>query len=77
MKEKARLILANVLSVPAQEITDEASPDTVESWDSVAHMNLVMALEEEFGVQFTDVQILEMMSFELILLVLKEATHQT
>jgi acyl carrier protein len=34
------------------EVTAESSPATVESWDSVHHLNLVLALEEEYGFQF-------------------------
>jgi len=34
------------------DVTAESSPATVESWDSVHHLNLVLALEEEYGFQF-------------------------
>jgi acyl carrier protein len=34
------------------EVTPESSPESVESWDSVQHLNLVLALEEEYGIQF-------------------------
>ena len=34
------------------DVTPESSPDTVESWDSVQNLNLVLALEEEYGLQF-------------------------
>jgi acyl carrier protein len=62
-----------VLKIPAEEIDEQTSPDNVEAWDSLKSMNLVLALEEEFGVQLTDQQILEMQNVGLILLLLKEA----
>lgn len=34
------------------DVTASSSPETVESWDSVQNLNLVLALEEEYGVQF-------------------------
>jgi len=34
------------------DVTAESSPLTIESWDSVQHLNLVLALEEEYGFQF-------------------------
>ena len=34
------------------DVTPESSPETVESWDSVQNLNLVLALEEEYGFQF-------------------------
>ena len=45
-----RGLAADVLGVPAASLTAASGPDTVEAWDSVAHLNLVMAAEEQFGV---------------------------
>jgi len=53
-------------------IGDDASPDTIENWDSLRHMNLVLALEEEFGIELTDDQTVEIMSYPLIKIVLGE-----
>jgi acyl carrier protein len=35
----------------ADKITAESSPKTIETWDSMQHLNLVLAIEEKFGVQ--------------------------
>jgi acyl carrier protein len=35
------------------EVTPESSAETVESWDSVQHLNLILAIEEEYGFQFS------------------------
>lgn len=45
--------LARVLEVNENEITDETSPRTVESWDSFSGLILVSELEREFQVKFT------------------------
>lgn len=50
--EKVRGIAADVLQVDAKSVTAESSPQSVESWDSVQHLNLVLAIEEQFGMQF-------------------------
>jgi len=34
------------------EVETDSSPASVESWDSVKHLNLMLALEEEYGFQF-------------------------
>jgi acyl carrier protein len=60
------------MGVPIEMISGDSSPDTIEEWDSLKHMNLVLALEEEFGIQFTDEQIVEMLSVELIVEVMNE-----
>lgn len=73
MKEKVREVMSNVLGVSMEEVSDDASPDTIDNWDSLRHMNIILALEDVFDVQFSDTQIVEMLNFQLILLVLKEA----
>jgi acyl carrier protein len=35
------------------DVTPDSSPETIESWDSVHHLNLVLALEEEYGFEFS------------------------
>ena len=35
----------------ADKITAESSPKTIETWDSMQHLNLVLAIEEKIGVQ--------------------------
>ena len=72
MENKIKEIMAQVFNVPEASIDSLSSPDTIESWDSLRHMNLVTALEEEFNVRFTFDQISEMLNFSLIIEVLKE-----
>ncbi len=58
--------MSAVFDIPAEMINEESSPDTIESWDSLKHMNLVVGLEEEFDVVFSDEEIVEMLNFALI-----------
>ena len=58
--------ISSVLAIPASAISDETSGATVATWDSVAHLNLVMAIEEEFGVAFSPEEMLEMTNVGLI-----------
>ena len=69
---KLKQVLSRIFSVSLDMITDNASPDTIENWDSVRHMNLVLALEEEFDIEFTDDQVVEILSYKLIKIVLQE-----
>ena len=64
-------IMSVVFDIPVDQIKDNSSADTIESWDSLKHMNLVVALEEEFEIEFKDDEILEMMNYPLIIEVLK------
>jgi acyl carrier protein len=73
---RVKKVLSQVLNIPTEEITENTSPDTEKKWDSLGHMNLVIALEDEFGINFTEQQIIEMLNYPLILCVVKE-TIQT
>lgn len=73
MRERIIKVVSQVLGVQPEMITEDTSPDNQPAWDSLKHMNLVLALEEEFGVQFTDTQVLEMLNVGLILHVMAEA----
>lgn len=62
MRERVLRIVSQVLDVPVDGLTDASSPDSIASWDSLNHMNLVLALEEEFGIQFGDDQIVQLLT---------------
>ena len=64
--------MAAVFEVPGEAIHAESSPETIESWDSLKHMNLVVALEEEFSIVFEDDEIIQMLNFALITLIVKD-----
>jgi acyl carrier protein len=66
MEDSIKRVMSDVLGVPVPAITGGASPDTIPTWDSLGHMNLCMALEEEFRVHFNDRQVVNMMSYDAI-----------
>ena len=64
--DSVRRIVSDVFEVPEEQVKAESSPDNIESWDSIHHLNLVLALEQEFEVQFTPEEIEQLLSVELI-----------
>jgi len=66
MENRIKNVMAAVFEISVEEINDQTSPDSVENWDSINLMNLVVALEEEFDMQFDDEEISEMLNFKLI-----------
>ncbi len=75
MRERVRGIAARIFKVPVNSISDDSSPETVESWDSLGHLQLILALEEEFGVHFSVDEIGTMQSIGSILTVLGKHTN--
>ena len=66
MEDKIKEVISNIFGTPLNEINGQSSPDTIENWDSINHMKLITALEEEFDVEFTDEEIVEMQNVKLI-----------
>ena len=72
MKNKIKNVISSVFDVNINEISDDTSPDCLDNWDSMGHMNLIVALEEEFNILFDEDEITEMLNFKLIYLIISE-----
>ena len=72
IEKRIKNIMSLVFSISIEEIDDESSPDTIESWDSLKQMNLVIALEEEFSIELKDNETVEMLNYLLIRSIINE-----
>jgi len=66
MNERVRHILGLVLEMPEQQIDETLSAEDAGNWDSIRHLNLVMALEEAFGVSFSSDELGRLTSYRAI-----------
>jgi acyl carrier protein len=71
-EDNLKTIVADVLEVDPATIGPEFSMDTVEQWDSVRHMNLVLAIEDGLGISIPDDEAANITSWPLIRLVVEE-----
>jgi len=72
MEVKIKEIMAAVFELSKSDINSDTNPDTVANWDSLRHMKFVLALEEEFAVEFSDDQIFSLTSIASIISCIKE-----
>ena len=66
MRDKIKNIMALVFEMEPCQIPDSANTSTIDNWDSMNHMNLVVALEEEFNILFSDEEIVEIISLDAV-----------
>ncbi len=52
-RDRCVAIVADVMEVDAGDIDDASSPDTIDNWDSLSHVQLVVKLEKEFGIKIS------------------------
>ncbi|MEX2048809.1 MAG: acyl carrier protein [Gemmatimonadota bacterium] len=55
-------VLEAVLGPDARDLSDDDGPGTISSWDSVNHLNLVLAIEAEFEIRFATSEIPDLLS---------------
>lgn len=58
--EKLNEVFQDVFDDDSITVNAETTADDIEDWDSLEHINLVSAVEKEFGVKFTMSQVVGM-----------------
>lgn len=56
---KLNEIFIDVLDLDEVELTDETSANDIEEWDSLSHIQLIVAVEKTFGIKFTSLEIMK------------------
>jgi acyl carrier protein len=72
LKSKIYQVMSNVFEIPESEISEDSSFDSIESWDSIRHLNLILALEEEFEITIPDEEVGNLVNYKLIELTVNE-----
>ena len=66
VEQKIRSIMAKVFKINSNDINAETSADTIDRWNSLAHVDLLVNLQKEFDIEFTDSQLVEMLNYNTI-----------
>jgi acyl carrier protein len=65
-------LIAKGLTIPAAEVTDDLTYNSIPEWDSVAHMALIAEIEEAFDIMLDTDDIVDMSSVAKIREILKK-----
>ncbi len=65
-------VVARALRVPVASVTDASSPETLRSWDSLSHLDLISEIEEAYDVRFSTGDILKAKSVADVRRLLRE-----
>jgi acyl carrier protein len=67
MTDRVYEVVASILRVPRESLGPDSSPDTLPQWDSLKHLQIILALEEALGIQLSVEEIEAMQSVGVIL----------
>lgn len=72
MIERVKKVLSDVLGVSEDKIGPDTTYEDVGAWDSLRQMDIILSLEDEFGVEFDPVAALNLSSVQAIMEALAE-----
>lgn len=72
MNDKLRQIIADATGADLATIGADAAMGTLAEWDSIAHLNIVMSVEQAFGVKFSAEETLELNSIPALAAALQQ-----
>jgi acyl carrier protein len=70
--ERVKGLVADLFDIPKEQVTLQTSPSMIDTWDSLKHLDLILALEQEFALQISPDEMAEMNSVEVIVKVIEE-----
>ena len=65
MEERVRGVFMECLGVTRDVVTDQLEYGSIPQWDSVAHMSLIVGLEDEFDIMIETDDVIDLSSFEM------------
>lgn len=65
VEDRLRAVFVESLQLDGDADVENLKYRDIEAWDSVGHMALVAAIEDEFDVQFDTDQVIDMSSFKV------------
>jgi acyl carrier protein len=59
MEMRLQAVVADVLGLDASEVANDLDADTADNWDSLNHLRIITAVEQEFGISLSMEEIQE------------------
>ena len=72
VEEKLKAFLAEVLEINVEEVDSNTSMDTVDSWDSLRHIMLVIELEKAFEIKLSPTERITVINYQSILKIVEQ-----
>ena len=71
---KIKDLISSVFNIDKENINEDNQSS---NWDSLKHMNLILALEDEFNLKFKNAEIIKMNNYLSVLEILSKKLNKT
>jgi len=62
ISERLKTTILKELNLDDYDMQDDMRADEVPGWDSLSHINVILAVEQEYGVRFKGTEVLRLKS---------------
>jgi len=69
-------VIGLILDLEPDEVNEETGADNTEAWDSFAQLQILLALEEKYGVEFLPEDFEEMVSVNCVMQVMERKLNR-
>lgn len=66
MKDKIYEILGNIFEIDPNNISENLTQNDIDNWDSFRHLQLIVDLENEFGISFDNEELVSLIDIKTI-----------
>ena len=75
MNDRIKEVMAKAFEAQVSDINVDSSNDSIDTWDSLHHVKLIVFLEREFDIEIPDDVVGNMINYKLIEAVVNECTR--
>jgi len=76
IEQKLKKIFSVIFDISEESINENFSMKSSENWDSMNQLNLILSIEEEFGIFFNDTEVEALISYTAVKeILLSKITH--
>ena len=72
MNQKIETLMADLFDIKKEDVTDSVTMANTDGWDSLKHMELIVSIEQAFGIELSFEEIVAMQTLKDIKKILKE-----
>jgi len=71
MENRIKNIFSIIFEIPKEDISNDSNPESIDKWDSLNHINMIVSIEKEFNIYFDDSEIEKLVSVDKIIEIVK------